>query len=120
MECDFCEIFNTATIRTKHDRYCPVVRRNVTRQTEKCGRFIAYHNIWCPKNGYQLAVVCCLNRQQKEYEECYRCSHGKKVMNISRLRTRKLTTKVEYGDTKVIPPKIEEHKRRRLSRISSI
>ncbi len=85
MNCYMCSIYRTATIRTKTDRYCTVVHRSVTDAEDTCGRFDPYHIAWCPKNGYQIDLICCLDRQEREVEECRNCRTGDKVKHIKRL-----------------------------------
>jgi len=120
MRCEYCIIFNTATIRTKSDRYCTVVHRSVAKEDEGCLRFEPYHIAWCPKNGYQIDNVACIARQNNGVDKCQDCRQGQRLKHIERLQKKKVVRRKAEPVPEPLPLAEETQVKRRLSRYASV
>jgi len=67
------------------EKLCPVLKENVTKNTEACDKFELTKYFWCVKDQGWVPVVGCINRQEKRKEGCQRCRQGKLIQYLIEL-----------------------------------
>ena len=61
------------------EKLCPVLKENVTKNTEACDKFELAKYFWCVKCENWLEIIVCISRQNKKKDGCARCKQGKIV-----------------------------------------
>ena len=85
--CTYCIVYNSISNYTIGERgviekLCPVLKENVTKNTEACDKFELAKYFWCVKCENWLEIIVCISRQNKKKEGCQRCRQGKIIQYL--------------------------------------
>lgn len=79
--CQYCSTYQQTAIRTKTDRFCPIIAKSVEAKNS-CPKFTLSNLFWCNKNAQWMDIAVCKNRRFTGWDGtskflCAHCSQWK-------------------------------------------